>query len=57
MDCAENRGISVFWVDDFGNELHDSEINVADTKWWTFCLNFQHYFKNKNFSKNEVRKI
>ena len=27
-----NQGISVFWVADFGNELHNSKINVADTK-------------------------
>ena len=32
MDCAGNRGISVVCVPDFRNELHNSEINVADKK-------------------------
>ena len=31
MDCAEHRGISVFWVADFGNELHNSKINAYFT--------------------------
>ena len=53
MDCAENLGILVFWVADFENELHNSKINVADTKWWTFCLNFQYYFENKISQKKK----
>ena len=36
MDCAENRGISDFWIADPPNETKNLKFNMADTIWGTF---------------------